>query len=113
MPYNPAVFQANVDALRAAALLYAATLRGPGVSAESMFPALRAWVALQSDAERALEVTMLEMHPVGTLSDGMMRFSDAPDAGDAFAFRLNAIYSSGGVSVAGVVVQVTRQDLEG
>ena len=113
MPYDPATFSDKVSLLRAGALAYAASIRTPGSSAESLIPSVLAWVRSQSDAERSLDIMAVDVQFSGTLVGQMMRYTGGTPATDVFGFRMNAVYSSGDVQTANVLVQVTRLELEG
>ena len=113
MPYDPSTFAGKVALLRSGALAYAASIRTPGASAESLLPSVLAWVRAQSDSDRALDIVGVEVQFSGVLTGQVMRYTGANPAADVFGFRMNAVYSSGDVQTANVLVQVTRLELEG
>ena len=113
MPYDPSTFADKVAALRAGALAYAASIRTAGASAESLIPAVVAWVRSQSDEDRELDIVGMELQFSGVLAGSVMRYTGANPQADTFGFRSIAVYSSGDVQTATVFVQVTRQELEG
>jgi len=113
MSYDPETFEAKKAALRAGALAYIASVRTPGASAESLLPDVVAWIRAQSDADRTLDVSAVEIVYAGTLSENMvMQYGSVPDQ-DGFGFRVSVLYSDGLVLGTAVYVRVSRQELEG